>query len=132
MGEKDQGTDHEVFHPAFLNRMGEKFDWENDEVETLQVVRSEPEKVQRDHVVPAEILGIQIEDDYVAVKGPAVELEAETEPMDIRRMALAACANAGLGEADAHLNMTRGVDEHGTHEGVPMIDLTGDDPFLSS
>ena len=31
----------------FLNRMDEKFDWENDEVETLQVVRSEPEKAQR-------------------------------------------------------------------------------------
>ena len=47
----------------FLNRMGEKFDWENDEVKTIQVVRSEPEKVQRDHVVPSEIPGIEIEDD---------------------------------------------------------------------
>ena len=36
----------------FLNRMGEKFDWENDEVKSLQIVRSKPEKVQRDHVVP--------------------------------------------------------------------------------
>ena len=26
----------------FLNRMGEKFDWENDEVKTIQVVRSDP------------------------------------------------------------------------------------------
>ena len=110
--------------------MGEKFDWENDKVETLQVARSEPEKVQRDHVVPAEIPGIKIEDDNVAVQGPAVELEAEKEPMDIRRLALMARANAGLGEADAHLNMTRGVDEHGTHDDAPMINLTGDDLFL--
>ena len=28
----------------FLNRMGEKFDWENDKVETIQVVRNDPEK----------------------------------------------------------------------------------------
>merc|ERR1712194_836549 len=90
----------------FLNRMGEKFDWENYEVETIQVVRSEPEKVQRDHVVPAEIPGIEIEDDYVAVQGPAGELEAEKELMDIRRLALAARANAGLSEVDAHLDTT--------------------------
>ena len=57
--------------------MGEKFDWENDKVETIKVVRSDPEKAQRNHVVPAKILGIKIEDDYVAVQGPAVELEAE-------------------------------------------------------
>ena len=94
----------------FLNRMGEKFDWENDKVETIQVVRSEPEKVQRDHVVPSEIPGIEIEDDYVAVQGPAVEPEPDKEPMDVRRLALAARANAGLGEADAHLATTRGVD----------------------
>ena len=114
----------------FLNRMGEKFDWKNDKVKTLQVVRSELEKVQRDHEVPAEIPGIKIEDDYVAVQGPAVELEAYKEPMDIRRLALAARANAGLSEADAHLNTTRGVDEHGTHDNAPTIDLTGDDSFL--
>ena len=114
----------------FLNRMGEKFDWENDKVETLQVVRSEPEKVQRDHVVPAEIPGTEIEDDYVAVQGPAVELEAETEPMYMRRLALAAHANAGLGEKDAHIDTTRGVDEHGSHDDAPTIDLPGDAPFL--
>ena len=80
--------------------------------------------------MPAEIPGIEIEDDYLAVQGPAVKLEAEKEPMDIRRLALAACAHADLGEADAHLNMTRGVDEHGTHDDAPTIDLTGDDSFL--
>ena len=114
----------------FLNKMGEKFDWENDEVETLQVVRSEPEKVQRDHVVPAEIPGIEIEDDYVAVQGPAVELETDKEPMDIRRLALTTRVTAGLGEADAHLNTTRGVDEHGAHDDTPTIDQTGDGSSL--
>ena len=84
-------------------------------------MRSEPEKVQRDHVVPAEIPETEIEDNNVAVQCPAVELEAEQEPMDIRRLALVARVNAGLGEANAHLNMTRGVDEHGTHDDAPTI-----------
>ena len=30
-----------------LKRMGEKIEWENDEVETIQVVRSDPEKVTK-------------------------------------------------------------------------------------
>ena len=93
-------------------------------------MRSEPEKVQRDHVVPAEILGIEIEDHYVAVQGPAVELETDKEPMDIRRLALTARVTAGLGEADAHLNTTRGVDEHGAHDDTPTIGLTGGGSFL--
>ena len=66
----------------------------------------------------------------MAVQGPAVELKPDKEPMDVRHLALAARANAGLGEADAHLTTTRGVDEHGAHDDAPMIDLTGDDPFL--
>ena len=61
--------------------------------------------------MPAEIPGIEIEDDYVAVQGPAVKLEADKEPMDIRRLALAVRVNAGIGEADAHLTTTRGVGE---------------------
>ena len=40
-------------------------------------------KVQRDHVVPAEIPSIEIEDGCVRVQGPAVELWTDKEPMDI-------------------------------------------------
>ena len=87
--------------------------------------------VQRDHVVPSEIPGIEIEDDYVAVQCPAVETEPDKEPMDVRRLALAARANAGLGKADAHLATTRGVDEHGTHDNATIIDLTRDAPLLT-
>ena len=50
--------------------------------------------------------------------------------MDIRRLALVARVNAGLGEADAHLTTTRGADEHGAHADAPTIDLPGDDSFL--
>ena len=58
--------------------------------------------------------------------------DAEKELMDIRRLALAAHENAGLGEADTHLNTTRGVDERGdgAHDDAPMIDLIEDDPCL--
>ena len=52
--------------------------------------------------------------------------------MDIRRLALAARANAGLSEVDAHLDTTRGVDEYGTHDNASMIDLTGDSLFAWS
>jgi hypothetical protein len=52
----------------FLNRMSEKFDWDNDEVETIQVVRSDSEKVQRDQVAPIEIPGIEILNNYEAVR----------------------------------------------------------------
>ena len=50
--------------------------------------------------------------------------------MDIRRLALMACANAGLGETETHRNTTRGVDGHCTHDDAPMVDLIGADPFL--
>ena len=46
--------------------------------------------------------------------------------MGVKRLALAACVNAGLSEVDAHLDTTRGVDEHGIHDDAPMTDLTGD------
>ena len=84
--------------------MAEKFDWEHDEVETLQVMRSDPEKIQRDHIVPAEIPEIEIENNYEAVQGPAVEPEAEKEPMDVRELTMTAHANAGLSIVDTPLN----------------------------
>ena len=94
-------------------------------------MRSDPEKVQRDHIVPAEIPGIEIENNYEAVPGPAVKLEAEKEPMDVRKLALAARANACLSVVDTSLDKTRGVDDHGAHDDAPMVHLTGNDPFLS-
>ena len=65
----------------FLNRMSEKFDWDNDEVVTIQVVWSDSEKVQRDQVVPAEIPGIEIKNNYKAVPGPAIKLEAKPKSL---------------------------------------------------
>ena len=72
-------------------------------------MRSDPEKVQRDHGVPAEIPGIEIENNYKAVQGPAAKPEAEKVPMDVRKLALAARANAGLSIMYAPLDTTRGV-----------------------
>ena len=61
----------------FLDRLGEQFDWDNTEVKELQVVRSEPDKVQRDHIVPVEITGIKIKNNYEAVPDPAIKLEVK-------------------------------------------------------
>jgi hypothetical protein len=114
----------------FLNRLGKQFEWDNDEVEDLQVVMNEPEKVQRDHGVPAEIPGIKIEDDYKAVPGPAVEHELEKESVDVRKGALAARANSGLNVVDTPLVTTRGVNSHGINDDAPVINLTRDYPLL--
>ena len=48
-------------------------------------MRSDPQKVQRDQVVPDEIPGMKIENDYKPVQGTAVELEAKEEPMNARK-----------------------------------------------
>ena len=104
---------------------------DNDKVETILVVRSDPEKVQqRDHVVPAEIPGIEIKNKYEAVPGPVIGLEAEKEPMDVRKLVLAARVNAGLSVVDKPLDTTRGVDDHGTYDDAPVLDLTVNDLFL--
>ena len=76
-------------------------------VETIQVVRSNLEKVQRDYVVSAEIPGIDTEINYGTVQGPAVKPEIEKEPMDVRRLALAARTNDGLNVVDAPLDTSR-------------------------
>ena len=99
-------------------------------IETIQIVRSDPEKVQRDHSVPAEIPGIEIEDNYKAVQGPAVEPEAEKEPMDVRELTLAVRANDGPNVVDASLDTTRGVNERDTHDDASVVDLTEDESFL--
>ena len=49
--------------------------------------------------------------------------------MGLRKLTLAARVNAGLSVVDAPLDTTRGVNERGTHNDAPMIDLTGDDSF---
>ena len=50
--------------------------------------------------------------------------------MDVRNLALTARANAGLSAMDTPLATARGVDDPGTRDNVPMIDLTRNDPFL--
>ena len=78
----------------------------------------------------AEIPGIEIENDYSEVQGPAIKPEAEKGPMNVRELALAARANAGLSLVGAPLNTTRGVNERGMHDNAPMIDITEDGSFL--
>ena len=64
------------------------------------------------------------------MQGQAVGLEAEIELMDVRELALAARATAGLSVVDTPLNTTRGVNEYDSHDGASVIDLAGNDPFF--
>ena len=64
------------------------------------------------------------------MQGPAVKSEAEKEPMDARKLALAVRANAGLSIVGAPLDTTRGVNERGTYDNTPVINLTEGDSFL--
>ena len=54
----------------FLNRHGHRFDWDNDDIDEIEVIIEEPKKVLPD--VLAEILGIELESDYDKVIGPAL------------------------------------------------------------
>ena len=108
-----------------LNRLGKMLELENDKVEELKVMRSELDKVQRDHIVPAEIPRSEIEHNYKAVPGSATKPEAEKEPIDARRLALVARAHVGLSVVDTPLATTRGVDKYGVRDGTSVIDLTG-------
>jgi hypothetical protein len=64
------------------------------------------------------------------VLGQAIELEVGKEPIDIRKLALTARANAGLIVVDTPLATTRGGDDNGTYDNVPIIDLARNSPFL--
>ena len=44
--------------------MREEFDSDTGNVETIQVMRSDPEQVQRDYGVRTEILGTEIKNNY--------------------------------------------------------------------
>ena len=55
-------------HLKFLNRNGETFDWENDELANLETDRTEEKLGHPDFI--AEIPGIETETDYEDIVGP--------------------------------------------------------------
>ena len=54
-------------HLKFLNRNGEKFDWENDDLANLETNRTEEKLVHPDFI--AEIPGIEMEAKYEDIVG---------------------------------------------------------------
>ena len=52
----------------FLNRNGEKFDWEDDDLAEIEVKTKEEKLVQPDFI--AEIPGIPLESDYQKIQPP--------------------------------------------------------------
>ena len=81
--------------------------------------------------MPAEIPGIEIENHYETESGPSIQPRVEKESMDVRRLALAAHANAGLSVVDTPLATTRGLDNPGVSNDAPVIDLIENHSLLS-
>ena len=52
----------------FLNRHGEKFDWDNDDLEEIGVSKTDEKLVQPDFI--AEVPGIPVQGDYDKIIGP--------------------------------------------------------------
>ena len=113
-------------HLKFLNRNGEKFDWENDDLANLETDRTEEKLVHPDFV--AEIPGIETEADYENIVGPQSASQG-SKPTVAQRVA-AARQSAGR---DRSVTVTpRGVNSDDDEvSATSVIDLTDDDLFLS-
>ena len=92
----------------FLNRNGEKFDWENEYLGEIEVVVKDLKLIQPDFI--AEIPGIEVDSNYDKIIGPKPDEEQDVKP-SISERAAAVHRNAGL-EANVDVQITtRGVDD---------------------
>ena len=78
-------------HLIFLNRNGEKFEWENDDLANLETDQTE-EKLVHPYFI-AEIPGIETEADYEDILGPQSASQGY-KPTVAQRLATA-CQRAG-------------------------------------
>ena len=93
----------------FLNRNGENFDWDNDDLGEIEVVVKEPKLIKPDFV--DEITGIDMDSDYEKIIGPKPDEEHDAKP-SISEHAADASRNAGL-ETNVNIHSTtRGVDDY--------------------
>ena len=67
----------------FLNRKGEKFDWDNDDLSEIEMAKKEPKLVQPNFI--AEIPGIEVESDYEPIIGPKPNTEPEVKSSYVER-----------------------------------------------
>ena len=77
----------------FLNRNGEKFDWDNDDLGEIEVLVKEPKLIQPDFI--SEIPRIKMDSDYDKIIGPKPDEEQDVKP-SISEHAAAARRNYGL------------------------------------
>ena len=115
-------------HLKFLNRNGEKFDWENDDLANLEADRTEEKLVYPDFIT--EIPWLKTETDYEDIVGHQ-SASQEYKPTVAQRVA-AARQSAGR---DRNVTVTsRGVDSDSDKVSATqsVIDLTDNNLFLSS
>ena len=62
----------------FINRNGEKFDWDNNDMGENEVVVKEPKIIQPDFI--AEIPVIEMDSDYDKIMGPKPDEEQDVKP----------------------------------------------------
>ena len=92
----------------FLNRNGENFDWDNDDLGEIEVVVKEPKLIKPDFI--AEIPGIDMDSDCDKTIGPKPDEEQDAKP-SVSEHAADARRNAGL-ETNVNIHVTtRGVDD---------------------
>ena len=92
----------------FLNRKGEKFDWENDDLTETEMADKEPRLVQPNFI--AEITGIEVESDYETITGPKHNTKPEVNSSYAER-AEKARKNYGRKADVVTQSKTRGVDD---------------------
>ena len=80
-----------------MNRRGEKFDWDNDDLVDLQAVNEQPKLVHPDII--SEIPGVETTNMYNRIIGPTL-LDEKEEPLSYAKRAAKACMNTGLDTGD--------------------------------
>ena len=61
----------------FMNRKGEKFDWDNDDLTEIEMANKEPKLIQSNFI--AEIPCIEVKSDYEPIIGPKPNTEPEVK-----------------------------------------------------
>ena len=82
MGQKGQEF-HLKGQIKFLNRKGEKFDWDNDNLTETEIADKEEKLVQTNFI--AEIPGIEVESNYEPIIGPKPNTEPEVKSSYVER-----------------------------------------------
>ena len=105
----------------FLNRNGEKFDWENDDLAEIEVKPREEKLVQPGFI--AEIPGIPLESDYLEIQPPQTSIQ-------VPKVAAAQRTTAARNNAGHDMQMTTQIKPRGVDAGdkeASVIDITGSD-----